>query len=242
MMDAFSHLDMTALDPVSDFKSRMAAAEITHALVVETWKGDNDQPLKVLMALKSPDFRVVPCYRPEQGLPTAGVLDHFMVAGLRVKTTDLHRFGPLADRLERSGKWVVPHAEQGIGPLARELRVLLEHHPALRIYLPHCGWPRQNRSDDKNWEGSMAYLSGLPNIVVGISAIEYFSTESFPHNDVKRFAKRLIETFGAGSVVAASDYPLFEKHLYVEYIKLAEQWIRQKDVNWAPRFESLIFG
>jgi hypothetical protein len=38
MMDAFTHLDMSALDPIADFQSRMASAGIERALAVETWR------------------------------------------------------------------------------------------------------------------------------------------------------------------------------------------------------------
>jgi hypothetical protein len=242
MMDAYTHLDVSVPNPVADFKSRMTSAAIDRALVVETWKGDNYPFLKALMESELPEFRLVPCFRPEQHLPMLSVLDHPMVAGLRTKTVDLNCLGDLPARLESSEKWLVPHAERGIGPLARELVILLGRHPSLRVYLPHCAWPRQNRLDDRDWEESMLELSDLPNVVVGISAIEHFSTEPFPHPDVQRFAQRLMEIFGVNSVVAASDFPMFEKTRYADYIKLAQQWIKQLDASWSPRFEALIFG
>lgn len=241
MMDAYTHLDVTSPDPVVDFKSRMASAEVDRALVVETWKGDNFSLLEALVASEPPEFRVVPCFRPEKRLPTPGLLDHPMVAGIRAKTADLQRLGDLAGRLESSGKWLVPHAEEGIGSLASELVTLLGRFPGLRVYLPHCAWPRRNQLDDNDWETSIAELSTLQNIIVGISAISYFSSEPFPHADVRPFAVRLVETFGANSIAAASDYPMFEKSRYADYMRLAQQWIKQEDPNWSPRFESLIF-
>lgn len=241
MMDAYTHLDVTSPDPVADFKSRMASAEIDRALVVETWKGDNYSFLEALIASEAPEFRVVPCFRAEAHLPTLDLLDHPMVAGLRVKTADLQSLGEWAGWLESSERWLVPHAEQGIGSLASELVALMGRFPALRVYLPHCAWPRQNQLDDHDWQNSMARLRGLPNVIIGISAISYFSTEPFPHADVRPFAMRLVEIFGTDSIVAASDYPMFEKSLYADYIRLAQQWIRQQDANWSPRFESLIF-
>lgn len=241
MMDAYTHLDVIAPDPIADFKSRMASAEIDRALVVETWKGDNCSLLDDLTESRLPEFRVVPCFRPQQHLPTLDALDHPMVAGIRAKTADLHCLGNMAGRLESSEKWLVPHAEQGIGPLVRDLIVLLERYPALRVYLPHCAWPRRNRIDDEDWEKSIAELSALTSVVVGISAIEYFSTEPFPHHDVQPFAERLVEIFGINSVVAASDYPMFEKARYADYIKLAHEWIKRHDANWSPQFEPLVF-
>jgi predicted TIM-barrel fold metal-dependent hydrolase len=241
MMDAYTHLDVTAPDPVADFKSRMVSAEIDRALVVETWKGDNYPFLSALIASELREFRVVPCFRPEGRLPTLGLLDHPMVAGLRAKTADLHCLDDLAERLESLEKWLVPHAEQGIVSLAAELATLLGRFPGLKVYLPHCAWPRQNQLDDDDWERSIAELSALPNVILGISAISYFSSEPFPHDDVRPFAVRLVEIFGANSIVAASDYPMFEKARYADYIRLAQRWIEQQDANWSPRFEALIF-
>ena len=74
-------------------------------------------------------------------------------------------------------------------------------------------------------------------MVVGISALDHFSQEPFPHKDVEPFAARLIEIFGPESVVVASDYPLIEKNLYAEYMQLAQAWIRRADAQWSPRFE-----
>lgn len=242
MMDAYTHLDVTAPDPVADFNSRMAAAEIDRALVVETWKGDNYSFLEALIASEAPEFRVVPCFRPEAHSPTFDLLDHPMVAGLRVKTADLQYLEEWAGRLESSEKWLVPHAEQGIGSLVPKLVAIRDRFPALRVYLPHCAWPRQNQLDDDDWPNSIAALRGLPNIIIGISAISYFSSEPFPHADVRPFAVRLVEILGANSIVAASDYPMFEKSRYADYISLAQKWIKQQDANWSPRFEPLIFG
>jgi L-fucono-1,5-lactonase len=241
MMDAYTHLDLTASDPIADFKARMASAEIDRALLVETWKGDNYSFLEALIASEAPEFRVVPCFRAEAHLPTVDLLDHPMVAGLRVKTAELQYLDEWAGRLESSEKWLVPHAEQGIGSLVPKVVALKDRFPALRVYLPHCAWPRQNQLDDDDWLDSIAELRDLPNVIIGISAISYFSSEPFPHADVRPFAVRLVEIFGANSIVAASDYPMLEKSRYADYIGLAQEWIKQQDASWSPRFESLIF-
>jgi hypothetical protein len=51
----------------------------------------------------------------------------------------------------------------------------------------------------------------------------------------------LLTVFGAESLVAASDYPLFEKDRYAQYMELANNWI----VSSHPRecrFERSLFG
>jgi hypothetical protein len=74
-------------------------------------------------------------------------------------------------------------------------------------------------------------------MVVGISAIAYFSREPFPHPDIEAFAACLIEKFGSASVVVGGDSPMVEGNLYAQYLQLAAGWIRRADSQWSPRFE-----
>jgi predicted TIM-barrel fold metal-dependent hydrolase len=235
MIDAYTHLDLTCADPIADMKARMAHAGIEGALAVETWKVDNLPWLQQMMAEHSPQFRVVLCFRPDQRQPSPDVLQNGAVMGLRVRTADLRQLQGMATRLETSGKWLVPHAERGIGPLSKELLALAKRTPGLQIYLPHLGWPRQDKIDDPEWEAAVSELHEIPGMVVGISTLAHFSREPFPHPDVEPFATRLIEIFEPASVVAASDYPLFEKNLYTQYMQLAQAWVRRADARWSPR-------
>ncbi len=241
MIDAYCHLDMSVAQPVADLERRMDAAGIDRALIVETWSGDNRACLQQLIASPSSRFRVAFCFRPDEGQAASELLSLEMVGALRVKTCDLSRLGPVAAKLESAGKWLLPHAESGIRMLAEGLLQLAARHPQLPSYLPHMGWPRRDRQDDDDWLESISKLSKLPNLIVGISAIAYFSHDVFPHDDVARFASHLVATFGKELLVAASDYPLFEKDRYAQYIRLASDWIgnaRQPGY----RFESSLFG
>jgi len=237
MMDAYTHLDLTCADPIADMKARMAHAGVDRALAVETWKGDNLPWLQKLMAEPSPQFRVALCFRPDQRQPSRDVLQNAAMMGLRVRTADLPQLHGMSTWLATSGKWLVPHAENGIGPLRKELLALTKRAPRLQIYLPHLGWPRRDNIDDPEWEAAVSELHSIPGMVVGISALAHFSREPFPHPDVETFAARLIEIFGPASVVAASDYPLFEKNLYTQYMHLASAWVRRADAQWSPHFE-----
>jgi hypothetical protein len=241
MIDGYSHLDSSAPQPIVDLERRMDAAEIDHALVVETWGGDNRACLRELAASPSSRFRVAPCFRPDDDQSGSELLLPEMVRALRVKTADLRRLGPIAATLESSGKWLLPHAESGIHALTEELLGLAALHPRLPIYLPHMGWPRRDRQDDDDWRESISRLSKLPNLIVSISAIAHFSREAFPHNDVAPFAAYLLTTFGAESLIAGSDYPLFEKERYAQYMQLAQDWIGSGE-ECGHRFELSLFG
>lgn len=224
MMDAFAHLDMSVDDPIGDLELRMHAAQVDHALIVETWGKDNRACLESLIASTSQRLRVAFCFRIEEE-PSVQHLHSAMVGALRVRTADLKALGTLASTLEYTEKWLMPHAESGIRELTEELFQLAAHHPGLRIFLPHMGWPRQNLRDDYGWWDCVSRLSVLPNLTVGVSAIAHFSREPFPHSDIEPFADRLLQIFRPESLVSGSDYPLFEKDRYAQYMKLAEDWI-----------------
>jgi hypothetical protein len=117
MIDAFTHLDLTCVDPIADMQTRITRSGIEGALAVETWKGDNFPWLQRIMVEPSPRFRVVPCFRPEQRQPSQNILQNGAVMGLRVRTADMHQLQCLATWLVASGKWLLPHAEYGIGAL-----------------------------------------------------------------------------------------------------------------------------
>lgn len=241
MIDAYTHLDMGAAQPVADLERRMRVAEIDRALIVETWSGDNRGCLQQLMALPAPAFRIAPCFRLEQAESGAELLSLEIVRALRVKTADLHRLGPAATMLQSRRKWLLAHAESGIAALTEELLQLAASYPELPIYLPHMGWPRKDKQDDDNWLPSILRLSKLPNLIVGVSAVAHFSRDVFPHDDVAPFAAGLLAIFGPEPLVAASDYPLFEKDRYAQYIQLANDWIAGGE-QIDHRFESSLFG
>ena len=225
MIDAYCHLDMSVAQPLADLEQRMDFASIDHALIVETWSRDNRICLQQLTASPSTRFRVAFCFRPDEARSGSELLSVEIVRALRVKTSDLNRLGSIAGDLQSTGKWLLPHAESGIGALGEKLLQLADLYPQLPIYLPHMGWPQRDRQDDDDWLESILKLSKLPNLIVGVSAIAHFSNDAFPHEDVAPFASKLLEIFGPESLVAASDYPLFEKHRYAQYIKLASDWI-----------------
>jgi hypothetical protein len=139
MIDAYTHLDLTCADPIADMKARMAAAGIEGALAVETWKADNLSWLRQMMAEPSPQFRVALCFRPVLDQQFPGILENRSVIGLRVRTEDMAQLHDVAAWLQTLGKWLIPHAENGIGPLKKELLALAQRTPGLQIYLPHLG-------------------------------------------------------------------------------------------------------
>lgn len=239
MMDAYTHLDMSVQHPMIALERCMDEAAIDHALLVETWSGDNRSCLDRLIASPSSRFRVALCFHPDEQLEPA-VFEQKAVGGIRIRTADLHAFRPFAGALESSQKWLIPHAEAGIGRLTTALLDLIHEFPQLRIFLPHMGWPRRDERNDEDWHESVSRLGALPNVVAGVSAIPHFSRAPFPHEDIKPYAIRLREVFGPDSLFAASDYPLLEAGKYVDYMNLAIEWIGPK-IDKLGLLESTLF-
>lgn len=240
MIDAYTHLDMSAQFPMDALEQWMDKAAIDRALIVETWSQDNRSCVDQIIASPSPRFRVALCFRATEERFSTTILEQEAVGGIRIRATDLQAFRPFAAALESSKKWLIPHSEAGIGELTSELVNLIGDYPDLRILLPHMGWPRRNQQNDEDWDKSVSTLSALPNVVAAISAISHFSRTPFPHEDIKPFVIRLRELFGSESLCAGSDYPLFETGRYVDYMKLAIEWIGPR-AEEPGRLESTLF-
>ena len=241
MMDSYTHLDMKVQYPIRDLESRMDAADVPRAIVVETWGKDNRACLNCLIASQSTRFRVALCFRPDEGELKPEMLRSKVVCALRVRTADIQALGAYAEALDIDGKWLLPHSEAGIAALAKELTQFALERPHAKIFVPHLCWPQHDGRDDDDWYESVSRLSLLPNVVVGISAIAHFSREPFPHKDVEPFAAHLRKTFGAEALVAGSDYPLFERDRYADYMRLAEDWIGPQTQR-SHRAESALWG
>ena len=233
MTDAFAHLDLSVPDPLLDLRRRLDSAGLERALVVETWSGDNYQFLESLLSQACPHLRLAFCFRPGAESTIADWLRHPSVAALRVKTADLNQVKRWVAALESAGKVLLVHAESGIGALASPLRELAAEHPALRVYLPHLAWPREGGRDDDAWGEALELLRGLPNVIAGISALAYFSTAPYPHDDLRPLARRFLRTFPSSSVVLGSDYPLFDKERYADYVVLGRAWIESVYPDWS---------
>lgn len=241
MIDAYCHLDLSVEQPIAELERQMGAAGVDRALIVETWSGDNRVFLEQLLPLQSARFRLAFCFRPGEVQCGSELLCSDKVRALRVKTADIHRLGQAAATLQSTEKWLLPHAESGIATLAKELLQFSSLYSGVPIYLPHMGWPRREKLDDHDWPESISALGGIPNLVVGVSAIAHFSRSPFPHQDVEQFIPHILETFGPEALVAASDYPLFDKDKYSQYMQLAIDWIGRAECP-GHCFESSLFG
>ena len=240
MTDSYTHIDLTAGDPLQDLRSKMSTGGILRALVVETLKGDNRKLLDTVRQAREPRFRLAFCYRPEFAADARRYMADPWVAALRVRTAQLEQDIEWLAALEESGRYLLIHAENGIAHLVRNTRAVAARHPRLRLYVPHLGWPTRDGAADAAWRDSVRALHAIPNAIVGISSLLTFSRQPFPHSDVHTFARNLIQLFGPSRVVAGSDFPFIEKSRYADYVALSHKWIRDIWPQWQDH--TAIFG
>jgi predicted TIM-barrel fold metal-dependent hydrolase len=235
MIDAYCHLDMEQESPIADIERRMATAAVSSALLVETWDGRNRRLLEDFLGGASTDkFSVALCYRRE----LSPRLNESGLAGVRMSTQDIRRDSDFCREVYQSGKMLVTHAEAGVGPLCRELTLLYDGLPEIRAYVPHLGWPVRDGKADGNWAAAVKDFAAIPSLTIGVSAIAHFSSEPFPHHDVRDFALEMISQFPVSRIAIGSDYPLFEKERYASYISLARDWVTSIHSNWSYRWNT----
>jgi len=239
MIDAYCHLDMGQESPVADIERRMATAAVSSALLVETWDGRNRPLLEELLSDGPTDkFSVALCYRQERSAELRRLIQGNELAAVRMSTQDIHCDNDFCQEVYQSGKMLVTHAEMGVGPLCGELIRLYGRLPEIRAYVPHLAWPVMNGKADGDWGAAVRDFAAIPSLTVGVSAIAHFSSEPFPHNDVRDFALGMISQFPAPRIAIGSDYPLFEKERYAEYMSLARDWVTSIHSNWSYRWNT----
>jgi predicted TIM-barrel fold metal-dependent hydrolase len=214
---------MDAESPIADIEQRMSQAHVSNAFLIETWDGRNR------LALRQTDkFSVALCYRRECRRELLQLMEKGKLTGVRMSTEDIRRDTDFCREIGTFGKTLVAHAETGIGSLCRELTRFRE----MKVYVPHLGWPIREGKTDGDWGPALQEFAGMPSLDIGISAIAHFSSQTFPHDDVRDFAFGVISQLPASRVLIGSDYPLFEKTRYAGYIYLARDWVRSIHPKW----------
>jgi predicted TIM-barrel fold metal-dependent hydrolase len=229
MMDAFNHLDMKGPDPLAECRELMRAAGVDRSVVVETGAGDNRAVLDGIVERREPGLPVIYMYR---GKPVRPVVEREGVIGLRAGGKLLEGEPGWLGDLAAAGRWLLPHADPGIGTLTRQLGRIRAKYPRLNIYVPHIGWPVRGSAMDPDWPAAMEML-GRMGVTLGVSALTAFSKAPFPHDELRRMTLPALRHFRPDRLVAATDYPYVEKARYADYLALVCQWIRDVHPSWS---------
>lgn len=233
MIDAYSHLDMAHADPLRDIAQRMNTAGVANALLVETWDGANRALLEGLRENGPVDrFRIALCYRPENADSLRRWLDRGALTGVRMSTKHIGEAADVCGEIGDAGALLIAHAESGVAALRQAIARMRKRFPQTRIYVPHLGWP----AEAGDWTRAIGEFAAIPSLILGISAIAHFSRRPFPHDDVREWALAAISRMPAARIAIASDYPLFEKDRYSEYMSLARDWVTSIHPGWSFAF------
>jgi len=237
LIDAYSHLDMEHPHPIADIAERMRTAGVMSALLVETWNGANRGILEEMLRNgPTNQFQIALCYRKEDAGPLLGFLPQGALAGVRMTTGDIAAADDICGEIGRAGALLIAHAESGIGALCRAIVRMRDRFPETRIYVPHLGWPASRQGEDADWQRAIRELSAIPSLIVGVSAIAHFSRRAFPHEDVREWALAAVSLLPPPRIAVASDYPLFEKDRYADYMSLARAWVTSIHPGWSFAF------
>lgn len=237
MVDAYCHLDMGHPDPIGDLAGRMLTAGVASALLVETWDGANRALLEGLLRNGPADrLRIALCYRPEKADSLRQWLDRGALTGVRMSTKHIAEAADVCGEIGGAGALLIAHAESGVGALREAIARMRNRFPQTRIYVPHLGWPPEAGAAAADWDRAIREFAAIPSLLLGISAIAHFSRRPFPHDDVRVRALAAISRMPATRLAIASDYPLFEKDRYSEYMSLARDWVTSIHPGWSFAF------
>ncbi len=79
----------------------------------------------------------------------------------------------------------------------------IARNPDVPVILNHCGMPVDGLD---HWRKEVEHLTGLPNVFVKMSGFGFID-RNWTSEGMKPFAHELIERFGPGRVLFASDFP-----------------------------------
>ncbi len=236
MIDAYCHLDLETQSPLADIEQKLASARLSGAFLVETWDGRNRPVLEdVLRREQLQQFYVALCYRKNSNGDLLRMARTNRIAGIRMSSENLRADQSFCGKIADLRLMLVAHAENGIASLAREIMRVQLACPHISIYIPHLGWPTADGKLCDDWEPAVKQLASMQSTIFGISAISHFSTEPFPHEDIRDLALKLISQLPSSRIVIGSDYPLCAKNRYADYIDLAHEWVTSIHPTWAMR-------
>jgi L-fuconolactonase len=109
-------------------------------------------------------------------------------------------FWPAAEKIGMPVAVLAPGQAEAIGTIAAD-------HPGLRIVVDHLGIATQHPKDDPLGPvvAPVLALAELPNVAVKASALQCFTSSTFPHDDLAQIVRDAVAAFGAGRVFWGSD-------------------------------------
>ncbi|MEV8512788.1 amidohydrolase family protein [Dactylosporangium sp. NPDC051484] len=219
----YDWLDAPELAPIrrtfgpGDLRAELAAAGVTHTVLVEGGRCDPDEAALLLghtrdtpeiagvVAWDDPAAPVFPAYRDLPGAEhlvglraqvqaeDAGYLDRADVrAGLR----RIGAAGLVFDLVIRADQ--LPSAARVAAAL-----------PDVRFVLDHLGKPRIRAGDLAPWRAAIAALAARPNVAAKLSGlVTEADWEHWKPQDLQPYAEQALDLFGPARLMFGSDWPV----------------------------------
>lgn len=184
----------------------MDEAGVDRALIVHpSWEGNrNDYALEACEA--HPDrFGVmarIPQNKPGEG--EAMLRDFAQNPHVKGARLTFHRPQDRDWMIDGTADWYWPIAEElGIPTMVcaptwkAELGEVAARHPGLKIIVDHMGVLARSVDDAIGpWVSETAALHVHPNVYVKLSAVPGYSTHPFPHRNIERYVREMVDTMG----------------------------------------------
>lgn len=217
IIDAYVHCARDKFLPVEELEKAMASAGIDACLLVQHM-GQYNNSYHASIVRQQPEKYKAVCLVDTARRDAAEQLEGLLTGqapeavgisfvGVRMSAKMIREGPPCLDVLNRHKGTLVLHFPTGIGAHLVMLDQLAEDFPDVTIYVPHLGWPLHEKKASPSWHEAVRQLRQYPKMIFGLSAIYYYSSLPFPHEDVWPYLKHVINSIGAKRIVWSSGFP-----------------------------------
>lgn len=143
-------------------------------------------------------------------------------SGVRMTDAMLDAAPACLDLLNAYAATLCVHFPGGVDQQLPRLQRIAAEYPNVTIYVPHLGWPKiVDGRASRSWTRALERLATIGQTIVGLSAVDHFSRQPYPHRDIWPSIRQIVGIVGADRAVWASDFPLVLKHETVsEYVRI----------------------
>ena len=218
IVDAYAHCAVEKYLPIEALESSMVKSGVDACLLVQHMGQFDNGYLASILRRWPEKYRAIclvdtsrhdAAVRLENLLAGQGAeADGATFVGARMSADMVPQQPACLQVLNRYSATLVLYLPDGIGLHLDLFGQLARDFPAVTLYVPHLGWPIVEGKPSPRWHDAITYLRQFSQVIVGLSAIYYYSWQPFPHEDVWPYLKHILAQIGADRTLWGSDFPL----------------------------------